>query len=193
MKTLRRHLNYANVVATLALLFAMSGGALAANQYLINSTKQINPKVLKRLRGTSGKRGAPGTRGLAGAIGATGGQGPKGEGLKGETGGRGPSDVFHAEGKPPLTVSVPAGQYVVAGKVTESNGSGLSRCDLENGKAEQIDASFGSIETTGVTQVTMPSLGTVSLAAPDTITLECQGPGAFSFAQLTATQVAAIH
>jgi hypothetical protein len=46
---MRRRLSYANVVATLALVFAMSGGALAANHYLINSTKQINPKVLKAL------------------------------------------------------------------------------------------------------------------------------------------------
>jgi cytoskeletal protein RodZ len=46
---MRRRLNYANVTATLALFFAMSGGALAAKHYLINSTKQINPKVLKAL------------------------------------------------------------------------------------------------------------------------------------------------
>ena len=59
--TMRRHLNYANVIATLALVFAMSGGALAANHYLINSTKQINPKVLKKLKGNSqGKTGATG-------------------------------------------------------------------------------------------------------------------------------------
>jgi hypothetical protein len=55
MGSIRRHLNYANVVATLALLFAMSGGALAASHYLINSTTQINPKVLKKLKGRSGQ------------------------------------------------------------------------------------------------------------------------------------------
>jgi hypothetical protein len=57
MTSIRKHLNYANVVATLALLFAMSGGALAASHYLINSTAQINPQVLKKLRGHSGKGG----------------------------------------------------------------------------------------------------------------------------------------
>jgi len=66
MKTLRRHLSYANVVATLALVFAMTGGALAASHYLINSTKQISPKVLKKLKGN---RGAAGARGLAGPRG----------------------------------------------------------------------------------------------------------------------------
>src|SRR6202051_1095107 len=76
---LRRHLTYANVTATFALLFAMSGGALAAKHYLINSTKQINPKVLKKLK-VPGRTGAPGPRGVgtAGAQGAPGPEGPKG-------------------------------------------------------------------------------------------------------------------
>src|SRR6202043_2254580 len=48
-KAMRRRFSYANVAATLALVFSMSGGALAAKHYLINSTKQINPKVLKAI------------------------------------------------------------------------------------------------------------------------------------------------
>jgi hypothetical protein len=48
-KSTHRRLTYANVTATLALLFSMSGGALAANHYLINSTRQINPRVLRAL------------------------------------------------------------------------------------------------------------------------------------------------
>ena len=34
----RKHLSYANVAATLALILVMSGGALAASHYLITST-----------------------------------------------------------------------------------------------------------------------------------------------------------
>lgn len=49
---MRKHLSYANVVATLALVFAMSGGALAAKRYLLNSVGQINPRVIQRLRST---------------------------------------------------------------------------------------------------------------------------------------------
>jgi hypothetical protein len=75
---MRRRLSYANVTATLALVFAMSGGALAANHYLINSTKQINPKVLKKLKGNTGKTGAAGANGATGATGATGPTGPAG-------------------------------------------------------------------------------------------------------------------
>lgn len=49
---MRRHLTYANVTATLALVLAMSGGAFAAKHYLVNSTKQIDPKVLNSLAET---------------------------------------------------------------------------------------------------------------------------------------------
>lgn len=43
---MRGRLTYANVVASLALVFAMSGGVYAASKYVITSTKQISPKVL---------------------------------------------------------------------------------------------------------------------------------------------------
>jgi hypothetical protein len=89
----RRRLCYANVAATLALVFAMSGGALAAGHYLLTSTGQISPKVLKALKGKSGPAGAQGTQGAKGDAGTPGAQGAKGEtsaagaqGAKGETG-----------------------------------------------------------------------------------------------------------
>src|SRR5664279_6598056 len=72
MKTLRSHLNYANVVATLALVFAMRGSAIAAKHYLINSTKQINPKVVKKLEGNAGSTGRPGAPGATGSQGTAG-------------------------------------------------------------------------------------------------------------------------
>jgi len=76
---MRRRLSYANITATLALVFAMSGGALAANHYLINSTKQINPKVLKKLKGKRGATGATGTTGATGKEGPQGKEGPPGK------------------------------------------------------------------------------------------------------------------
>jgi hypothetical protein len=75
---MRRRLSYANVTATLALVFAMSGGALAANHYLITSTKQINPSVLKKLTGKAGASGSAGATGPGGPAGATGPGGPAG-------------------------------------------------------------------------------------------------------------------
>jgi hypothetical protein len=87
---IRRRFSYANVVVTLALVFAMTGGAYAANKYLITSTKQISPKVLKALKGASGTSGTAGPAGTAGAMGAAGPQGPQGiAGAKGETGATG--------------------------------------------------------------------------------------------------------
>jgi hypothetical protein len=81
MNSLRRHLNYANVVATLALVFAMSGGALAAGHYLITKTGQIKPSVLKKLKaiGPTGPRGLPGAAGAGGPAGATGKEGSPGK------------------------------------------------------------------------------------------------------------------
>ncbi len=79
-------MTYANVVATLAMVFAMSGGAYAAKQYLITSTSQISPKVLKALRGKAGNAGAPGARGETGPAGAVGPAGAAQTGAKGEPG-----------------------------------------------------------------------------------------------------------
>jgi hypothetical protein len=90
LSAIRKRLTYANVAMTLALVFAMSGGAYAANKYLITSTKQISPKVLKSLKGKAGANGAQGPAGAAGATGAGGPQGPVGAaGAKGETGAAG--------------------------------------------------------------------------------------------------------
>jgi hypothetical protein len=83
VRWIRAHLTYANVVATFALVLAMSGGALAATHYLINSTKQINPKVLRQLRGHTGRTGPPGPPG----VGSQGVEGPAGQrGTRGDPG-----------------------------------------------------------------------------------------------------------
>jgi hypothetical protein len=88
----KRSLNYANITATLALVFSMSGGALAASHYLINSTKQINPKVLSKLKGNAGANGAPGATGPAGPTGPSGPSGPSGAaGSQGKEGPPGPA------------------------------------------------------------------------------------------------------
>jgi hypothetical protein len=86
---MRRRLRFspATVIAGLALVFAMTGGAYAAKKYLITSTKQISPSVLKQLQGKVGTAGAPGAAGAQGARGPAGPAGPAGsEGAKGETG-----------------------------------------------------------------------------------------------------------
>jgi len=106
-KKIRRRFTFANVTMTVALVFAMSGGAYAANRYLITSTKQISPKVLKALKGQNGSNGANGANGPAGpagpqgAAGATGPQGPQGPaGAAGEPGAAGKNGTPGKTGSP---------------------------------------------------------------------------------------------
>ena len=152
---MRRHLTYANVVATVALVFAMTGGALAAKHYLINSTSQINPKVLKKLRGKTGKTGPAGRAGAVGATGATGATG-----LSGSPGPVGPSNVFSAfkSADTPLefhgevvrlTVDVPAGSYLVTGKMQVINSTPEQQkvgCEITNNVNETTDESLVTVE-----------------------------------------------
>ena len=89
---MRKRITYANVAATLALVFSMTGGAIAAKHYLINSTSQINPKVLKKLKGATGKKGATGNTGATGPQGTAGTNGK--EGLQGKEGAPGTARAY---------------------------------------------------------------------------------------------------
>jgi collagen triple helix repeat protein len=95
---MRRRLSYANVTATLALFFAMSGGALAAKHYLLSSTRQISPKVMKALKGNVGKVGNEGREGHEGKEGKPGKDGPEGhegkQGTEGHEGKVGPAGPY---------------------------------------------------------------------------------------------------
>jgi hypothetical protein len=124
---MRRHVSYANVAATLALVLSMGGGALAANHYLINSTKQINPKVLKKLKGKTGKTGPQGVGGPIGPLGSTGPQGAKGpqgtEGAKGAAGETGPPGQARAYATitPGSPATIQPGSRGIASATTFSN------------------------------------------------------------------------
>jgi hypothetical protein len=73
-----RKITSAHAIALLALFFALGGGAYAAHHYLITSTHQIKPSVLKKLRGRAGPRGLTGPQGVKGDKGDTGAAGAPG-------------------------------------------------------------------------------------------------------------------
>lgn len=70
----------ATVVAAVALFVALAGSAAAAGHYLITSTAQIKPSVLKQLKGKAGPHGPQGQAGPEGPAGAPGAAGPAGPG-----------------------------------------------------------------------------------------------------------------
>jgi hypothetical protein len=94
-----RRVGGSGVVAVVALVFALSGGAYAAGRYVVTSTKQISPKVLKALKGANGKNGVAGAPGAAGPAGPAGPAGGKGEtGAAGSAGGAGKEGPKGVEG-----------------------------------------------------------------------------------------------
>jgi Collagen triple helix repeat (20 copies) len=101
ISSVRRHLSYANVTATMAMLFAMSGSAFAASKeftaepksrefsYVITSINQLSPNVRAKLTaaGKPGRKGPPGAAGSQGPAGPSGASGTPGVGgLRGEPG-----------------------------------------------------------------------------------------------------------
>ena len=96
MKPKFRRPSPAMIVACLALFVVSTGTSIAANHYLITSTKQIKPSVLKQLKGAKGPSGTTGTQGATGATGAVGAIGATG--AAGATGAQGPIGATGATG-----------------------------------------------------------------------------------------------
>ncbi len=77
-------------IALAALFFSLGGVGLAAERYVITSTSQIKPSVVKQLRGASGRNGSNGTNGATGPTGPSGLAGSGGPlGATGATGAAG--------------------------------------------------------------------------------------------------------
>lgn len=122
MSGLRSRMTYANVTATLALVFAMSGGAYAASKFLITNTKQIKPSVLAQLKGKTGPAGPAGTAGSVGPAGPQGAPGAKGEngasGTNGTNGTPGENVISTALAKGDATCKEGGSKFTTGGKET---------------------------------------------------------------------------
>jgi hypothetical protein len=111
LRSIRRRLTYANLVASLALFFAITGAGVAARAYVVSSSRQIKDGAVtaadvrdRTLTGRDVKdrsltaadfsgsvQGPAGPQGATGAIGATGERGTQGE--RGPQGDAGSSDA----------------------------------------------------------------------------------------------------
>lgn len=116
------------VIAVIALVFAMAGGAYAAGGGLSGKQKKEVEKIAKKVSkpGPAGKQGPAGPAGPAGAAGAKGDAGAKGEkgekgdkGDKGEKGERGEKGEEGPEGPEGAEGSPWPGGGILASKATE--------------------------------------------------------------------------
>jgi hypothetical protein len=148
-QAIRKHLSYANVAATMALVFALTGGAVAATGHgggsapakatasvgrtgsnltlaTIAKKKKAAPKST---RGPAGPKGATGATGATGPAGATGPVGPTGPvGGAGPAGGNGPS------GESVTVAAAAAGECKSGAGAKLSNASGsVPVCNGEKG------------------------------------------------------------
>lgn len=195
-KSLLGHLSYANVAATMALVLSTGGGAFAATHYLINSTRQINPAVMRALKGKAGKPGVAGSQGPAGPQGSAGPQGQAGpQGPEGKAG-QPPTEQPGAEvyevalspslGELPAGASrtltlagIPAGAYAISAKalvapVEEAKGS--AECVLA--AESDSDRSVASLGPASKPAVTLSDELTHTFAAgASAVTLTCDATG----------------
>jgi hypothetical protein len=165
MRLIRRHLSYANVASTLALVFAMGGGAYAAlspvHDGVIHTCFRRSDGALRVVRAGArcGRRERPlafNQRGPVGARGATGARGSVGKtGATGKTGRTGGSGR-----------SVTSATLGVGNGSCPSGGSSFSTVSGTTFACNGVATSFASVDATatlatgrGVTGV-QPGVGT---------------------------------
>jgi Collagen triple helix repeat (20 copies) len=154
------------IVACLALVFAMAGGALAAKGALTGKQKKevakIAQKEAKKYAGKNGKNGATGPAGPAGPAGAAGSKGDKGDpGTNGSNGSNGTNGNSVKVVGNASEAECPAG-----GKLYEVEGSGAKNkvCNGETGFTETLPSEKTETGTWASGAVEL-ELGTVEAAA----------------------------
>jgi hypothetical protein len=162
---------YTTIVATLALVLLLTGGALAARHYLITSTRQISPKVLRKLRGSrgpTGPRGATGPQGPAGSQGRVGPPGPAGAGLDGTPFG---GDLTGAFPNPSIAAGAVTTAKLAAGAVTAAQIAPGAVGNAQLSDTAVTAGKLGLISNTAVSATDSTSPKTVAAACPNTPSL----------------------
>jgi hypothetical protein len=204
LSSIRKHVTYANVAATLALVFAMGGSAVAASHYLINSTRQIRPSVLRYLHGRNGANGLNGRSGINGKNGISGANGKNGA-AAGYYARQGSTPIYITGNTQsnPATIAqkfLPAGNFLVSSTVqvdmsaSAAGGYASVTCTLLDGSSSQ-QATFTSALGTRVggfgASGEMPlQIAVGSPYGASTVTLNCVTPsGSSSGASLSTDAV----
>ncbi len=155
------------VIACVALFFSITGGALAVGHYLITSTHQIKPSVLRQLKGGRGRQGARGPQGPKGVQGPQGAPGPQGV-----TGPAGPVTLGNITQVTGSTVSIPSGQIEAAGAACPTGddvvtGGGVVSTSAGNGLAgSEAAQSDGWVVAAGNTGGSAGSIMAFAYCAP---------------------------
>lgn len=223
---------YANVASTLALVVALGGTSYAAIAIPKNSvgSKQITNSSVKSadvkngsLKGVDFKAGelaggAQGPAGPAGPAGPSGQPGPAGPagpvGPVGPAGPAGPSSAFSRASDLPikfagggesvqvLSINLPAGNYVVNGKVLADNNLGLNvttTCSLvlgeiiiDNGEGRDIELQADTVPSTAGDRDFFVVQGSGTLTEPGRVRMICSaetGEGNWTNYALSAVKV----
>jgi hypothetical protein len=196
---------YANVVATMALLAALGGGALAATSF-VGSDGRIHGCVGKkkgRLRLVRGGKSCK--HGKRGEFAITWNQRGR-SGPTGPAGATGPSDAYFAAddtaaaNEKSISVSVPAGRYVVHGSAQGNNGLSSEQdvdCLLTR---QDTHATLDEKEVmlapnaSAAYRAEVSTLAAVTLPAASRFTLDCSSASAVVIRpRLVAEKVGALH
>jgi hypothetical protein len=179
MKNSSRRPGPATVIAVIALVFALTGSAVAAKRYLITNTKQISPKALKQIarlaakQGLEGGPGAPGATGATGVAGATGAPGAAGaegkEGAAGKEGLAGPpgpaGDMSWAVVEPGGAVERASETNVTAQEIGGGTEPGITRVTFGNRTEVTACAYEATIGLAGQSATAFPGFATVVRSA----------------------------
>lgn len=204
MNRVRKHLTFANLIASLALFIALGGVGYAAVKIPEKSvgtaqlkngavtTPKISQAARNSLRGQAGPEGAVGPIGKAGPKGATGDTGAPGSaGATGSTGPQGEPGTSEGyfdrdsgtiaasqAGSDVASTTLDAGNYLVSARIQVQGQYGAPvRCALKNPSAVEIDDASIRIQPSYLSSGNALSLSApLTLASAGALTVKCSFP-----------------